>query len=206
MLLVLGAITIGFVVLTAFVLLFPSSFLDIEFSEEVQEHANPLLDGVMKAISSFGYMPNAPIMVSGTALLFLIFKRKKEALFVILTSLSSLVSLGIKILVNRPRPTDNFVKILVKTTEKSFPSGHVLFYVVFFGFLTLLMYEVKSIPKLVKLPVSVISLLLIFTIPYSRVYLGAHWFTDVTAGFFLGLICLYGLSVWYLKKPVSQKI
>lgn len=141
-------------------------------------------------------------MVSGTALLFLLFKRKREAFFLVLTLLSSLVSLVIKILVNRPRPTDNFVKILVKTTEKSFPSGHVLFYVVFFGFLTLLMYEIKSIPKFIRYLVSTLCLLLIFTIPYSRVYLGAHWFTDVIAGFFLGLICLYGLSVWYLKKPV----
>jgi undecaprenyl-diphosphatase len=201
MLWVLGAIAMGFVVLTVFVLLFPSSFIDREFSQEVQEHSNPFLDTLMKAISSFGYTPNAPIMIAGTALLFLVAKRKKEALFVVLTALSSLVSLAIKILVNRPRPTDNIVKILVKTTEKSFPSGHVLFYVVFFGFLTLLMYEVKNIPKLIRYPVSAICLLLIFTIPYSRVYLGAHWFTDVTAGFFLGLICLYGLSLWFLKKP-----
>jgi membrane-associated phospholipid phosphatase len=203
MLWVLGVIAIGFVVLTVFVLLFPSSFIDREFSEEVQEHANPFLDTAMKVISSFGYTPNAPIMVTGTALLFLLFKRKKEALFVILTALSSLISLGIKILVNRPRPTDNIVKILVKTTEKSFPSGHVLFYVVFFGFLTVLMYEIKTIPKLIRYLVSALSLLLIFTIPYSRVYLGAHWFTDVTAGFFLGLLYLYGLSVWYLRKPVQ---
>lgn len=202
MLWVLGVIAIGFVVLTVFVLLFPSSFIDREFSQEVQEHSNPFLDTLMKGISSFGYMPNAPIMILGTALLFLLFKRKKEALFVILTALSSLVSLGIKILVNRPRPTGDIVKILVKTTEKSFPSGHMLFYVVFFGFLTLLMYEIKAIPKLIRYPVSVLCLLLIFTIPYSRIYLGAHWFTDVLAGFFLGLIYLYGLSVWYLKKPV----
>jgi membrane-associated phospholipid phosphatase len=203
MLWLLAVIAIGFVVLTIFVLLFPSSFIDREFSQEVQEHSNPFLDTLMKAISSFGYMPNAPVMVLGIAMLFLLFKRKKEALFVVLTALSSLVSLGIKILVNRPRPTDDIVKILVKTTEKSFPSGHVLFYVVFFGFLTLLMYEVKSIPKLIRYPVSALCLLLIFTIPYSRIYLGAHWFTDVTAGFFLGLICLYGLSIWYLKKPVE---
>ncbi len=203
MLWVLGSLAIGFVVLTIFVLLFPSSFIDREFSEEVQEHSNPFLNTVMKGISIFGYMPYSAIMVLGTSLLFLLFKRKKEALFVVLTVLSSLVSLGIKILVNRPRPTNNFVKILVKTTEKSFPSGHVLFYVVFFGFVTLLMYEIKSIPKLVRYLVSALCLLLIFTVPYSRVYLGAHWFTDVTAGFFLGLICLYGLSIWYLKKPVQ---
>jgi undecaprenyl-diphosphatase len=159
----------------------------------------------MKAISWVGYMPAAPIMVVGTALIFYMFKYKKEALFVMFTMLSGVVSSSIKLLIDRPRPSEPLVRIIVKTQQQSFPSGHVLFYVLFFGFLTLLMYEVKTIPKYIRLPVSVISLFFIFSIPYSRVYLGAHWFTDVTAGFLLGLICLYILSVLYLKRPSPKK-
>lgn len=205
MLFVIGALAIGFLLLTAFVFFFPISFVDREFSEEVQEHHNQLLDTVMKAISWVGYMPAAPIMVVGTALIFYIFKYKKEALFVVLTMLSGVISSAIKLLINRPRPAESLVRIIVKTRQQSFPSGHVLFYVMFFGFLTLLMYEVKAISKYIKVPVSVISLLFIFSIPYSRVYLGAHWFTDVVAGFLLGLICLYILSILYLKQPSPKK-
>jgi membrane-associated phospholipid phosphatase len=205
MLYLIGAIAIGFLLITAFVFFFPNSFIDREFSEEVQEHQNSLLDMVMKGISYPGYMPYAPIMVVLTALLFYVFKYKREALFVVLTLLSGVVSSVIKLAINRPRPAEPLVKILVRTTQQSFPSGHVLFYVVFFGFVALLMFELKNIPKYISRPISVISLLLVFTIPYSRVYLGAHWFTDVTAGFLLGVVCLYGLSLVYLKSYRLKK-
>jgi membrane-associated phospholipid phosphatase len=205
MLYLIGAIAIGFLLITAFVFFFPSSFIDREFSEEVQEHQNPLLDTVMKGISYPGYMSYAPIMVVLTAFFFYVFKYKREALFVVLTLLSGVVSSVIKLAINRPRPMEPLVKILVKTTQQSFPSGHVLFYVVFFGFLALLMFELKNIPKYISTPISIICLLLIFTIPYSRVYLGAHWFTDVTAGFLLGVVCLYVLSLVYLKSYRLKK-
>ncbi len=205
MLYLIGAIVIGFLLITAFVFFFPSSFIDREFSEEVQEHQNHLLDTVMKGISYPGYMPYAPIMVVLTAFFFYVFKYKREALFVVLTLLSGVVSSVIKLAINRPRPTEPLVKILVKTTQQSFPSGHVLFYVVFFGFLALLMFELKNIPKYISTSISTISLLLVFTIPYSRVYLGAHWFTDVTAGFLLGVVCLYVLSLVYLKSYRLKK-
>jgi undecaprenyl-diphosphatase len=205
MLYLIGAIAVGFLLITAFVFFSPSSFIDREFSEEVQEHQNPLLDLLMKGISYPGYMPYAAIMVVVAALLFYVFKYKREALFLVLTSLSGLVSSAIKLVINRPRPTEPLVKILVKTSQQSFPSGHVLFYVIFFGFVALLMFELKGIPKYISRPVAIVCLLLVFTIPYSRVYLGAHWFTDVTAGFFLGVICLYVLSLIYLKPKRAIK-
>jgi membrane-associated phospholipid phosphatase len=205
MLYLIGAIAIGFLLITAFVFFFPNSFIDREFSEEIQEHQNSLLDVLMKGISYPGYMPYAPIMVVLTAFLFYVSKYKREALFLLLTMLSGLVSTIIKLLIDRPRPAEPFVKILTKTSQQSFPSGHVLFYVLLFGFLSLMLLEIKRIPKYIRIPVSVISLVLIFTIPYSRVYLGAHWFTDVTAGFFLGVICLYVLSEVYLKPKRSLK-
>jgi len=200
MLYVLAAITLGFLVLTAFVFFFPSPLLDREFSAEVQEHQNPLLDALMKAISWFGYIPVAPVMVLSTALLFFIFKYKREALFLILTMISSLVSTVVKLLVDRPRPSDIYVRIIGKNLQASFPSGHVLFYVVFFGFLTLLMYRLKAIRKIIRILVSIVCLFLIFTIPVSRIYLGAHWFTDVLAGFLLGILCLAAIIFFYLKS------
>ena len=83
MLYVIGTLTIGFLLLTAFIFFFPSSLIDREFSEEVQEHHNLILDTVMKAISCFGYLPNAPITVTSIALVLFYFKYKKEALFLL---------------------------------------------------------------------------------------------------------------------------
>jgi membrane-associated phospholipid phosphatase len=169
---VLTIIALGFIALTLLVIILPPTLLDREFSEEIQEHPNAFLDGTMKMVSWFGYFPGSLIIVIASAIVFYIFKFKREALFVLLTSLSALVSTIIKILVNRPRPGANLVRIVQKTSQQSFPSGHVLFYVVYFGFLTLLMYQLKSISKPVRIIVASLSLLLIFSIPVSRVYLG----------------------------------
>jgi membrane-associated phospholipid phosphatase len=160
--------------LTAFVYFLPLSVIDREFSEEVEEHQNPFLDSVMKLISWFGYMPNSPIIVLATAFVFYLSKYKREALFVALTLVSGVISSLVKLLINRPRPLQSFVRIIEKTQQQSFPSGHVLFYVTFFGFLTLLMYQLKALPKLLRKTISVASLVLIFTVPFSRIYLGAQ--------------------------------
>lgn len=197
-------IIIAFVFLTALVITDPLPKIDQEFSAEVQKHANPALNNFMHCLSWAGYMPNSIYVVAGVILIFLVAGYKKEALFTLLSSLSALVSTLVKLFVNRPRPGEPLVHVLEKTQQQSFPSGHVIFYTVFFGFIILVMYNRKTIHTPLRLLVSGICLLLILLIPLSRIYLGAHWFSDVTAGFLLGLICLYVLGYYYLKKPPAD--
>ncbi len=200
-----GGLIAVFMLLTAFVFLDPLSKIDREFSEEIQEHHYLVLDQLMRGISAFGYMPVSAILVGATALFFLLCRYKREALFVMLSALSGLISTLVKLLVNRPRPAASLVRVLEKTQQQSFPSGHVLFYVVFFGFLLLLMYQLTGLPRILRRAISILSLLLIFTIPISRIYLGAHWFTDVLGGFILGLLTLVLLAYAYLNAFVKTK-
>lgn len=202
---VLLLITVGFVALTVLVHLFPQSGFDLHFSREVQEHQTPFLDRIMYLISTPGYEPEAPIMVIGAALILFLFKYKKAAIYTVLTMLGGLVSTIIKAIVNRPRPSDTLVRIVYKTTQQSFPSGHMLFYVVFFGFMVLLMFQLERVNNIIRVIVGGVSLLMIFLIPISRIYLGAHWFTDVLGGFLLGLLCLFVLSWFYLRKKADSK-
>jgi membrane-associated phospholipid phosphatase len=196
-------ISIGFLALSAFIAHFPTTLLDEHFSEKIQSFQNPTLNTVMEMISWFGYFPGSIVMVALAALVFLIGKYKREALFMLLTGLAGLVSTIFKVMVNRPRPSEPLVHVFKKASQQSFPSGHVLFYVVYFGMLTLLMIQLKEIPKIIRISVSAISLFLIFTIPFSRIYLGAHWFTDVVGGALLGLVCLYTLSYFYERKATK---
>jgi membrane-associated phospholipid phosphatase len=199
-------IVTGFGILTVFVITDPLSAIDREFSEEIQEHHNQLLDQAMRAISWFGYSRGSVIIVVVTAFLFLLFRYKKEALFIVLTALSGLVSTIVKLLVDRPRPLPSLVRVLEKTQQQSFPSGHVLFYTTFFGFLTLLMYWLKELSKAIRISVATISLFLIFTIPISRIYLGAHWFTDVLGGFFLGILLLISIGYSFIAAIKLKKL
>lgn len=191
---------IGFLLLVVFVTLSPAAVIDREFSEEVQEFQHPLFDSIMKLVSYPGYMPYAPIMVILTAFVFYVCKFKREALFILFTMLSGLVSTIVKFLVNRPRPDSDVVKVALETHQQSFPSGHVMFYVMFFGFVVLLMYMLKSIYNPIRIVVGIFSIIMIFIIPISRIYLGAHWLTDVIGAFLLGMLCLYALGYFYLKN------
>jgi membrane-associated phospholipid phosphatase len=205
LLLVLTLITAGFIVLSVLVATYSSIPVDINISREIQEHQNPFFDKMMYLISTPGYMPESLILVLGTSLLFFLFKYKKVAAYVLATGLTGLISTLVKALVNRPRPSKDIVKILHETTQQSFPSGHVLFYLVFFGFMILLMFQLDKIPKWLRISLGLFSAFLIFSIPFSRIYLGAHWFTDVLGGFLLGLPCLYLLSWQYLRKPADKQ-
>lgn len=205
LLLVLTLIIAGFIALSILVVLYPSMPIDLKISHEIQEHQNPFFDKAMYLISTPGYMPESFIIVPVTSLVFFLFKYKKAALFVLLTGATGLISTVVKALVNRPRPSKDLVRIVFETTQQSFPSGHMMFYVVFFGFLLILMYQLENVPKVVRYIVSAISLFFIFTIPLSRIYLGAHWFTDVLGGFLLGLLSLYLLSWLYLRKRAGKE-
>lgn len=197
---VLSIIFFGFIILTVLVLVFPISLVDKEFSEVIQEHHYPLLDTVMQWISWPGMMPNSLILVLLTSGVFLLLNYKREALFILFTLLSGVVSYFLKVVINRPRPTADLVRILKEAEHQSFPSGHVLFYVVFFGFVIIVIRHLKYIPSLLKVVIISLCLFLIFSVPFSRIYLGAHWFTDVAGGFLLGLLLLFFLSASYLKK------
>lgn len=191
--------------LTTFVFCFPLSAADKEFSGELQEHTSPLLDRTMKAISWLGYMPGSLIVVLITALMFFLFKYKKEALFLVITMASNVLCSVVKIIVNRPRPAQSLVRIIGTTRQQSYPSGHVVFYIAFLGFLILLMYRSATIPKFIRTGVSFIAIILILAIPFSRIYLGAHWFTDVLGGFLFGALCLFAVSYYYLKSEIIFK-
>ncbi|RZL41132.1 MAG: phosphatase PAP2 family protein, partial [Pedobacter sp.] len=113
---------------------------------------------------------------------------------------SGLIILAIKNLINRPRPTAFYVRLVEVNRFQSYPSGHVLSYVLFFGFLIFLMDRLPTIPKATRNVVTYLSAFLMIFIAPSRIYLGAHWFTDTLGGFLLGLICLFPLCYFYLKK------
>ncbi|MEJ7692500.1 phosphatase PAP2 family protein [Daejeonella sp.] len=197
---VLGGILLGFIVLTILVSFFPVSVIDREFSEEVQEHQYPFLDSLMKFVSWPGYTPQSVVIASVTAIIFFLFRRRKESLFILLTMISGVISSSLKILIDRPRPTDDLVRIIEIAKHQSFPSGHVLFYVSFFGFLIILMNHLKDINRPFRIAVIAVCAFMIFTIPVSRIYLGAHWFTDVLGSAMLGILFLFGLSYLYMKN------
>ncbi|MBC7409791.1 MAG: phosphatase PAP2 family protein [Arcicella sp.] len=202
---IITTLIVGFISLSYFVLITPPSYIDMHISEEIQERQNGTLEAIMKLVSWFGNLPQSLVIVIFAAILFFLFKLKREAIFTLLTLLSGVFSSSLKLLIGRPRPTENLVRIIEKAKQQSYPSGHTLFYTVFFGFLIIAMGNLKHVNKVLKFAVISFSAGMIFLIPISRVYLGAHWFTDVLGGFILGIVYLFILGYIYLglKTPTQ---
>jgi membrane-associated phospholipid phosphatase len=196
----LFTLIISFVSLSIFVVHHPVPKFDHNISLYVQQHHSNWVDQVMLAISFFGELPYSLLMVVIVALIFYKFKYKLEAYFITSILLSGLVILGIKSVINRPRPTADYVRLVEVNRFQSFPSGHVMSYVLFFGFIIILMNTLKDIPLITRRIITYISLFYAITISFSRIYLGAHWFSDTLGGILLGLICLFPLCYFYYKK------
>jgi len=142
-------------------------------------------DWLMNAVSWLGATVPAIITVVVVVVLLFIFRRRLESLFVLLLALSGEgVTSLFKFLVDRPRPGGDLL-----AGGTSFPSGHVVYSVVFFGFLAYLA------PRLIKWPrvartVQVILITIILLGGVSRVYLERHWPSDVLGGLLLGGLLL----------------
>lgn len=204
----LVALLIVFILLSCFVLFEPPEYLDIHISKEIQENQTQNLNTIMIGISWFGRTPVSMVMVGLSSLFCLILGYKKEALLVLSTLLSGVVGLALKMLINRPRPSKDLVVLLEETKYQSFPSGHVLFYTVFFGSLLLIILHAQKIGLKVKLFLITLCLSVIFFGAVSRVYLGAHWFTDVLGGFIVGVFCVLVMGYFYMKSDtgISESI
>lgn len=190
----------SFIGLSAFVIHQPIPDIDHRISLFIQKSHSDWLDEVMLWISFFGELPYSLLMVVIVSIIFYLYRFRRESFFILSILLSGLVILAVKNMVNRPRPTQFYVRLVEINRFQSFPSGHVLSYILFFGFLIVLMQSLKNIPHYVKTLVTSISIFYSIMIPFSRIYLGAHWFTDTLGGLLLGLICLVVLCYFYFKR------
>ena len=197
-------IVVSIIGLTYFVQSYPISFFDLDITREIQEIQMGHLTKAMVFISIFGNSVGMPISVIFAALLFYFTYHRRESCFVLGALIADLCNLLIKILVHRPRPTLANAKVLLIFTQSSFPSGHVVHYVVFFGFLLAVMIVKKQIPIFSRIFIGAFSGFLIFTISFSRIYLGAHWATDVLGGYLFGSIYLAVILTFYLKDHIKH--
>lgn len=102
-----------------------------------------------------------------------------------------LINHVIKILVCRPRP---FVNVLMHYSGFSFPSGHSSTVVLIFGSLMIMANRFVRSPKW-RWTIDAVLVLLIILIGFSRIYVGAHYPSDVLAGLSLGTAVISGLDL-----------
>ena len=162
------------------------SSLDSNVNLSMQKMQTPFLIEISKIIN-YTFEPGVFVVYFLIVIGILFYKKRiMEATGLAIFTLISAGLLDlIKILVQRPRPFDS----LIIETDPSFPSGHALMAVVFFGTLIYLFeHHVKSVRT--KIWLTVLSVLIVIIIGASRIYLNIHWFSDVLASYALGTFLL----------------
>jgi len=101
----------------------------------------------------------------------------------------------LKTLFGRHRPD---IPLLREAQGLSFPSGHALMSVTFYGLLIHIIWNTVK-RKWLKWTLIILLILLILIIGFSRIYLRVHYPSDVMAGFATGFIWLV-ISIWIVKR------
>jgi membrane-associated phospholipid phosphatase len=202
----------GFTVLTIFAYFNAYFGWDIRVARLLQSIKLPGLFTFMRFMSLFGDHAIPYIITFITIIIFLIVKLKHEAAGLLLSAGgSALLDFVLKIFVNRPRPPVDLVEVFRIKQSKSFPSGHVTFYVCYFGFLFLLIYVLLPRISWLRRSLLILTAIPIIFVGISRVYLGEHWPSDTLGAYLMGGLWLaFSLDRYRRWKettgPIQDKI
>ena len=191
-------VAVAFGLLTFLVKILSTAAIDLQITKTVQLFSFPTLTFFMNVISWPGFSPQSFILTAIVILVIYLFGLHWEALMALIASIfTSGLNELVKYLVQRPRPTSILVNVFAPVNGYSFPSGHVMYYVSFFGFIGFLVFSLLK-PSLQRTLLLVILGIFIAFVGLSRIYLGEHWASDVLGSYLLGSLTLVGLIQAYL--------
>ena len=178
----------------------PLTVTDVRFSNWLHSHASASLTKAMWIFTSL----HASVVVCTVAVLVgLYLWRRRERYWAAAFWLSVfgglLLNKILKLVFHRARP--HFRDAIQTLTSYSFPSGHTMIATVFYGALAAFVFaKSKSWP--LRMFAAVMALTLIVLVAFSRVYLGAHYLSDVLAAMAEGLawIALSMTALYYFWK------
>lgn len=156
---------------------------------------NLMSDGITSVLKVITELGGVAFTVLAGVLIFMFCKKIRWFVTFDLVGVT-LINQVIKHIVRRPRPN---VLRLVEEDGYSFPSGHSMVSMAFYGIIIYLVYK-NVTNKYLKWTLITLLSLLILSIGFSRIYVGVHYFTDVVGGFLLGIAYLIIYINIYNKK------
>ncbi len=197
---------IKYIILTSLSLLFIATLIlvltnnieafDTKIYNLVTVYKNDTVTNIYKCITFFGSTTFIIIL----CLLFLIifWKQKKGFVISVCLIVSTIINNIIKLLVRRERPLDI---MLVEESTFSFPSGHTMASVSMYGLLIYLVWK-SNLSKKFKIIITVLLSILTLAIATSRIYLGAHFASDIVGAILMSSIWLLLFISFIEKKKI----
>jgi membrane-associated phospholipid phosphatase len=195
---------VGFVYLVRSVFVLENNSFDQRVFDYLERFVTPANNRIMKGITFLG--THRFLIPANLALIawFLFIRRHKwYSIKVPAIALSSLLLMaGLKNFFGRERP---LIPLLEPARGLSFPSGHALMSMTFYGMLIYITWHSVKDPR-ARWTLIILLFLLILTIGFSRIYLRVHYTSDVLAGFAMGwLWIVMALKVLRQLEKVSRR-
>lgn len=164
----------------------------IAYNIILEKLRTPTLTSFMKCVTKLGNTSTMIIFSLLSGVLIFIKEKKKILATTVPSSLLliTIINQILKSIFKRPRPLGYR---LIEITGYSFPSGHSVASMAFYGFLIYIIFNlVKN--KILRNILITLNVLIIFLIGISRVYLGVHYLSDVITGYSISLIYIIILT------------
>jgi len=176
--------TLLFILLSYAVSSNKTNYIDALIHSYLIDIRNNNLTSILLFITNLG---GATFLIILSTILFIIIKKKKIPLYIFMNLTCAFLTNEItKSIFTRSRPIGIN---LIDETGFSYPSGHSMVSLSFYGFITyLLLKNCKN--NLIKTIIIISSIILISLVGFSRIYLGVHYLSDVIGGFLLATIYL----------------
>jgi len=185
----IGIVIAAIAIATAF-------YFDDAVRDFMAQHQDPMMRNFMRSVSFYGDWPSH--LGLGLILLGIAWRRQsKKWMRIFLSMLMALaiagvIGRGIQIATGRARPSVRTEEVRNRFSAKynAFPSGHVAASTAFFGVLIFARHRIG----LACLPIPIL-------IGLSRMYLGAHYLSDVACAAVLGIVCAAVVWRFLLSEP-----
>jgi undecaprenyl-diphosphatase len=176
---------------------------DLKVTKELQEWNPPALKPVMVGLTNAGDPIVVPILGVLASCVLYRAGLPRAAKLMLGSVVSVPLNVALKTFWDRERPDKEIVHVAVETAGTSFPSGHTMGATAFYGALAALAW-IHLDPRRTRLPLTLVLIALPIGTGVSRIYLGAHWLSDVVGGTALGLLILIPLVRRYLKAIPAE--
>lgn len=181
---IIGLSSLLFIILSLLVVTDKTTKFDILIHSYILNIRTTSLTKVLTIITN---LAGASFLLALTVILLIFMKNKKIPLYMFFNlTIAFFINEIAKSICLRSRPIGIN---LIEETGLSFPSGHSMVGLSFYGFIIYLLVKKMKNKKLRNILIILLSLLII-TIGFSRIYLGVHYFTDIIGGFLLAIIYL----------------
>lgn len=163
--------------------------------------SSPGMDTLMNLLTDLGSIMVVPVVFVLVEAWLLWRRRLRAGLFLLVAIIGSLVLQGtMKLFFARPRPQLPYAHVL---PDFSFPSGHTMNAVVFYGGVALLLWSIYG--RRAGLVAIALATIIAIGVGISRIYLGYHYLTDVVGGVLAGLAWLVVVGVAFRARPTWER-